>query len=92
MAYVNETEYANAIESLKQFITDAKAKCEDITAAAQDCVDNTDKDPKAVAVKKKLDDSVKSIETEIESIEKVCTKMQEQLDEVRNTTVDGLDE
>lgn len=92
MAYINETEYANAIESLKQFITDAKEKCKDITAAAEDCVDNTDNDPKAVAVKKKLDDSVKSIETEIESIEKVCTKMQEQLDNVRNITVDGLDE
>lgn len=83
MAYASEEAYEEMIQALGKYPSDLGEQCETMSAAAQDCVDNTDGDPAAAASASNLQSCVAKIQANFETIQGIMTALQEELEEIR---------
>lgn len=85
MGYADERSYEEAISQLERLVKDVNAVCDDMKCAGNDCVDNMDEDPAALASCRRLAECIKSIEMNLELIEQVRAAMQEQIERIRES-------
>ena len=83
MAYADEQSYEEMISALQTFISEADEQCGVMESAGQDCIDNTDGDPAAVAANSKLQKCVGDIRKNFETIQSIISALQQELEDIR---------
>lgn len=83
MNYADESSYEAVINELQRFVTDAGEQCEVLTAAGDDCVDNTDGDPAASKASAAVHKCASDIGKSLEEINDVIKALQEELEAIR---------
>lgn len=83
MAYADEESYEEMISALQKFVGEVGEQCEAMSAAATDCVDNTDNDPAAQKGAAKVQECVKEINEAAESVQGVIKALQDELEAIR---------
>ncbi|MBQ7087481.1 MAG: hypothetical protein IJM96_08425 [Clostridia bacterium] len=82
MTWIDEEAYETAIKALNNFKKQVTDQCNLIEKAARDCVENT-KDPNAQSNSTKLTGHISKIKAQYETINKIISALQAQLEEVR---------
>ena len=68
MAFANEQQYEDMISALQTFKSTAQEKCQTLSSAGTDCVDNTENDPAATKANASIQKCVGEISSALEEI------------------------
>ena len=82
MAYASDESYEAMISALGTYLTTVGEQCGIMSAAAQDCVDNTDEDPAAAKSAAKLNQNIVKINESAELIQKIAKALADELEEI----------
>lgn len=83
MGFADEQSYEEMIAALNRYVAEVEEQCDIMLKAGEDCVDNTEDDPAALASKEKIGEHVKKIKAELETVGKVITALQDEIDRIR---------
>lgn len=83
MGFADEQSYEEMIAALNRYISEVEAQCDIMCKAGEDCVDNTEDDPAAIASKEKIEGHVKKIKAELETVGKVIRALQDEIERIR---------
>ena len=83
MAFANEQQYEDMISALQTFRSAAQEKCQTLSSAGNDCVDNTENDPAATKANASIQKCVGEISSALEDVERIEQALAEELEEIR---------
>jgi len=82
MAYASDESYEEMISALNTYLGTIGEQCNVMSAAAQDCVDNTDEDPAAAKSASRLNQNVARINEAAQSIQKIAQALAQELEDI----------
>lgn len=81
-AVASEQAYQDLINALDNFMREVSAQCDLMEKAATDCVDNYN-DPASAKAQTKLNEHIKNIKDEFETVEEIKKFLNEQMERIK---------